>query len=233
MRCSSPQVAPAAAFTRRLLGRRKLSDLPVSPLTGARAALEIVLRAPQMPVELTGSPSGQHIRDYLLARRRGVRTHLYAQTILRIPPAGAPLLKGRSFRATRTNVTRARREGITCRELPAAERPRVLRELDHPASLAGRTFDRWWVAEGPDRSPAGIALATVDREWGLLNWLIAPRYTARYLLHTHMVEALQTTGVRYLATRTPMALLQSPGMLYLQARLGYEIVRLRVAPERL
>jgi hypothetical protein len=226
-------VGRAAAFTRWLFGRSKFTAPPPSPLSGARAALEIVIGAPTLPVDLTASPSGEHIRDYLLARRRGVRTHLYAQTVLRIPPIGTPLLTGRRFRAARTNNTRARREGITCRELPEAERPRVLRELDQPASLVGRALDRWWVAEGSDRSSAGFALATVDRKWALLNWLIAPRYTARYLLHAHLVEALQAAGVRYLATRTPMALVQSPGALYLQARLGYEIVRLRVAPERL
>jgi len=233
LRCSAPTVARAAAFSRPLFGRSKFTALPASPLTGARAALEVVLGAPLLSVELTGSPSGELIRDYLLARRRGVRTHLYAQTVLCIPPIGAQMLKGRRFRAARTNITRARREGITCGDLPESERPRVLRELDESASLLERTVDHWWVAEMPDRSPAGFALATVDQKWALLNWLVAPRYTARYLLNSHIMLALQAAGVRYLATRSPMAVVQSSGVLYLQARLGYEIVRLRVKSDRL
>jgi hypothetical protein len=241
LRCSAPDVASAAEFTRWLFGRSKFTVLPASPLIGARAAIEIVLGAPLLSVELTASPSGELIRDYLLARKGGIRTHLHAQSILRIPPMGAPMHKGRRFRAARTNSTRARREGITCRELPESERPRVLRELNHPdilrelnhPELLGSTLGRWWVAETTDRSAAGVALATVDQKWALLHFLIAPQYPARYLLHTHMVLSLQASGVRYLAQRNPNALLLSPGLRYLQARLGYEVFNLRVTSERL
>ena len=71
-------------------------------------------------------------------------------------------------------------------------------------------------------------MATVDQKWALLHFLIAPRYTARYLLHTHMVFSLQASGVRYLTHRGPSALLIPPGLLYMQARLGYEVVNLRL-----
>ena len=233
LRCSAPAVASAAAFTRWFLRRSKSATPPRSALTGARAALEILIGAPVLSVEVTGSPSGEFIRDYLLARRRGVRSHLYAQSVLSIPPIGAPMLNGRRFHAARTNITRAHYEGITCRELPESERPRVLRELNEPGSLLERTVDRWWVAERPDRSAAGVALATADQKWALLNLLDAPRYTARYLLHTHMVFSLQASGVRYLTHRGPSVLAIHPGLLYLQARLGYEIFNLRLEPDRL
>lgn len=196
-----------------------------------RAVAEILLRAPRVPVELTTSPSGEHIRDYLLARRRGIRSHLWARSILRIPPPDAPILKGRRFRAARTNIRRAHREGISCRELPEAERLRVLRELSQPEWLLERTVDTWWVAETADGLAVGIALATVDRNWAMLNVLVAPQYAARYLLHTHLVLSLRELGVAYLTTRSTSALVLPAGLLYLQARLGYEIANLRVLPE--
>jgi hypothetical protein len=233
LRCSAPVVASAAAFTRWILRRSKSAAPPPSALTGAHAALEILIGAPVLSVELTGSPSGEFIRDYLLARRCGVRSNLYAQSILSIPPIGAPMLTGRRFHAARTNIRRAHHEGITCRELPESQRPRVLRELNHAESYLARPGDRWWVAERPDRAAVGAALATADQTWALLHWLVAPRYTARYLLHTHMVFSLQASGVRYLTHRGSSALVISPGLLYLQARLGYEIVNLRLAPRRL
>jgi hypothetical protein len=218
-------VTAGAAFSRRLLRRGgSAGSLPAS----ARAALEVLLRAPRLEVELTSSPGGDLIRGYLLARRRGIRSHLRARSVLRIPPVGEPMLSGRRFHAARTNVARARREGITCRELPEAERPQVLGALNVLDSMLARTADRWWVAEAADRSPVGLALATVDRRWAMLNVLDAPRYPARYLLHTHVVAALRGDGVRYLMPRSPSALVLPEGLLYLQARLGYEVVNLSV-----
>lgn len=233
VRCSSPAVAPAATLTRWLLGRSRATALPASPLAGARGILEILLGADRLSVELSDSPSGELIREYLLARRRGVRSHLYARTVLNIPPASAPILTGRRFHAARTNTNRARREGIACRDLAEWERPRVLRALDESKLKLERTLDRWWVAEAADHTAVGVALATVDQEWAMLNLLVAPEYPARYLLHAHVVSSLQAAGVKYLTTRGPSALVQPPGLLYLQARLGYEIANLRVAPQRL
>jgi hypothetical protein len=138
------------------------------------------------------------------------------------------MLEGRRFRAVRTNVTRARREGIVCRELPDSDRARVLRDVNQADTLLERAADCWWAAETEDRSAVGLALATVDRHWAMLNLLVAPRYTTRYLLHSHMVASLRASGVRYLTTRSPSALVLPSGLLYLQARLGYEIFNLRV-----
>jgi hypothetical protein len=181
------------------------------------------------PVELTATPSGELIREYLTARRRGIRSHLYAKSVLRIPPGEAPILRGRSFRAARTNTTRARSEGITCRDLRASERLSVLRELGEPEWLLDRTVDRWWMAEAPDGSAVGLALATVDERWAMLNILVAPRYTARYLLHTHLVSQLQAAGVRYVIAQAPSPLVLDPGLVYLQGRLGYEVANLRLS----
>ena len=89
------------------------------------------------------------------------------------------------------------------------------------------------MAETADRSAEGVVLVTVDQKWAMLNILVAPLYTARYLLHTHMVLSLQASGVSFLTTRSPSALVLPPGLLYLQARLGYEIVNLRVESDPL
>jgi hypothetical protein len=231
LRCSAPAVTAGAAFSRWLL-RRGTSPPPPSPAAGLRAAGEVLLGAPRLSVELTSSPSGELIREYMLARRRGIRSHLRARSVLRIPPQGTPMLSGRRFHAARTNVARARQEGIACRELPEPERPGALRELGVLETMLRRKTDRWWVAEAADRTTVGVALATVDHGWAMLNVLDAPQYPARYLLHSHVVCALRAAGVRYLTARGPSALVMPEGLLYLQARLGYEVVNLRVRDGR-
>jgi len=229
LRCSAPAVTAGAAFSRWLL--RRGAALPPSPAAGLRAAAEVLLAAPRLSVELTSSPSGELIRQYMLARRRGIRSHLRARSVLRVPPPETPMLSGRRFHAARSNVARARREGIACRELPEPERPGALRELGVLETMLRRKTDRWWVAEAADTT-VGVALVTVDRSWAMLNVLDAPEYPARYLLHTHIVGSLRAAGVRYLTTRGPSALVMPEGLLYLQARLGYEVVNLRVRDGR-
>lgn len=226
LRCSAPAVTAGAAFSRWLF-RRGERAAPPAPLVGLRAAAAVLIGAPRLTVELTSSPSGELIREYLLARRRGIRSHLRARSVLRIPSEGAPILSGRRFHAARTNVARARREGIACRELPRPERSRALRELGMAETMLRRASDRWWVAEA-DETAVGVAVVTVDRTWAMLNVLDAPGYPARYLLHAHVVSALRAAGVRYLTTKGPSALVLPEGLLYLQARLGYEVVNLRV-----
>lgn len=231
LRCSAPVVTAGAEFSRWVLRRGAPAARP-SPAVGLRAAASVLLSAPRLTVELTSSPSGELIREYLLARRRGVRSHLRARSVLRLPPEDAPLLGGRRFHAARTNVARARREGIACRELPGPERLRALRELGVLETMLRRRTDRWWVAEAADKAAVGVALVTVDRTWAMLNVLDAPGYPARYMLHTHVVSALRAAGVRYLTTKGPSALVLPEGLLYLQARLGYEVVNLRVRDGR-
>jgi hypothetical protein len=232
MRYSAPAVAQASAFTSWVLRRRDSLGLPGSPDGGALASFRILLRAPRLWVELTDSPSGELIRAYLIARRRGIRSHLYAQGVLTLPPGDVPLLRGRRFQAARTNVTRARHEGIVCRSLPEPDRPRVLSELNESTSLLDRKVDRWWVAEGSDGHAVGLALVIVDVQWAMLKILAAERYEARYLLHTHVVGELRASGVRYLFAECQNALALPAGLQYLQARLGYEIANLRTPSRR-
>ncbi len=231
MRYSSPVVTQASAFAGWVFGRPS-PGRPPTPVQGALASARILLRAPRLSVELTDSPSGDLIRRYLNIRRRGVRSHLYAQGVLTLPASPAPLLQGRRFQAARTNVSRALREGIACRGLPESDRPRALAELSESVSLLERRIDRWWVAEQPDGRAVGLALVTVDEQWAMLNVLAATGYAARYLLHTHVVSELRAVGSRYLFAEGPNALTLPPGLQYLQARLGYEIANLRLGSRR-
>src|SRR5690348_5918569 len=86
LRCSAPAVTSAAEFTRWTRRRVKFTSLPSSPLVGARAAVKVLLAAPVRSVELTASPSGERIGDYLRPRQRGPRSRVYAQSVLSIPP---------------------------------------------------------------------------------------------------------------------------------------------------
>jgi hypothetical protein len=52
----------------------------------------------------------------------------------------------------------------------------------------------------------------------------------RYLLHTELVAALQREGVGHLLYQGPSSLVIEPGLLYLQARLGYEVANLQISP---
>ncbi len=119
------------------------------------------------------------------------------------------------MQALRTNVSRARREGLRCVDVPL--------EDGHPGEHLVHLLD----AKG---SVEGASCVTRDRDWAVVNYMLSSTPSGTYLLHAHVVTTMQRLGVRYLLITSGNALRLNPGLLYLQARLGYSVANLTLTP---
>jgi hypothetical protein len=201
---------------------------------GAWAAVFVLARLPRLEVTLTDSAGGRIIDAYLRERRRGLRSHLLARGVLTLPQGPEePYLAGRSRQAVRTNGARAQRLGIAINELSersgvedAARSLSASGLIDNPEALLARLGDAWLIAVDPTGEVVGAVVATIDRDWAMLNILVGSSYPARYALHTALVLKLSQMGVRHLFATNESALVLPPGLQYLQRILGYEVVNL-------
>ena len=118
------------------------------------------------------------------------------------------------MQALRTNVSHARREGLICQTVPLED------------GYAGEHLFHLLDAEG---SVQGASCVTRDQDWAVVNYMLSSTRIGTYLLHAHVVSAMQQLGVRHLLITSGNALRLNPGLLYLQARLGYSVVNLHLA----
>lgn len=206
----------------------------------------VLSQLPRLTVRLTSSRNGASLRDRLGRRLLGVRASCFGQAVLLLPPSFSEYIAGRSRRAVRTNVSRARASGLLVRSITdTEEQERLTREVE-----ARRPPREWWVALGtrsirpPDLEwfgvfdssgrVLGVAAVAADREWAHLLLLTCVTddelaSSARYLLHTEILRELIEGGVRYLLSDSGMRV--APGVRYLQHVLGYAVVNLRVDPQ--
>ena len=202
---------------------------------GAVALLRLLTRLPRIKLPLTDAPSGRVIRNYLRKRRRGIRSHLLARSILTLPRSGEDYLAGRSRRAVRTNRSHAVSLGITCAgwydTVAAQNAVQTLTgtaRLINPAVLTARATDNWLFAFDASGEVVGGSLVTIDRECAMFTILVGSTSPARYALHTELVLKLIAMGVRFLFATTESALLLPPGIQHMQRVLGYEVTHLRL-----
>ncbi len=200
-----------------------------------RALGEELVKLPKVRVELTASPSGRVIRGHLRARRWGIAKNGIAQGVLPIPVEEADYLR-RASRIVRRQAARATTLGITCEGVAPSERDELIGEMtplieDMPlwvGTLPDRPADRWWVARDASGAALAFAIVVVDRDWALLELLRSVDHTARYVLHTAIVEALRREQVSYLLTDNPMVLRMDPERRAFQRLLGYRVAHLRL-----
>jgi hypothetical protein len=203
----------------------------------------VIRRLPTVPVRLSDSHNGRSLRERFGRRLLGLRVACLGQAVLRMPPTFADYLSGRSRRAVRTNLSKARAVGLLVKPLPEdADQKRLTEEVE-----SRRPPREWWIALGTRgiRDPElrwfgvfdtvghvlGVAAVCVDVEWAHLQLLTCVTdddraFAARYLLHTHLVEELIASGVRYLNSDSGLRV--APGVRYLQHVLGYEVMNLRL-----
>ena len=189
------------------------SERPERPLATLKATLAVLRLLPRLTVQLTDNPPGQRIRMYLSETRFGLPVRLYVKSFIPVPAPGEPLFSGRAMQAARTNVRRATKDGLTCHEVPqsgAAPGLRVFRMVD------------------ADGQRVGEASITCDAAWALLHEVSSDTSNGFYLLHSKVMAELQEAEVRFLLVNARNPLLLRPGLLYMQGRLGYEVVNLRL-----
>jgi hypothetical protein len=202
---------------------------------GAWAMLRVLTGLPRIAVSLTDDPSGRVIDGYLRKRRRGVRSHRFARSVLTLPTTSEEYLAGRSRRAVRTNRSHAVSLGITCAGLydnasakDAVQSLTVTAGLINPVVLVPRTSDNWLIALDESGEVVGGMLVTIDREWAMFTILVGSSLAVRYALHTDLVLKLIEMGVQHLFATTQSALLLPPGLQHMQRVLGYRVVHLRL-----
>lgn len=141
-----------------------------------------------------------------------------------MPAEYGAYLRGRSRQAVRTNVARARAEGIRCTHTVVSG----WTPLDHGQAPAAPA-ERW---QARDRAGVfvGEAWLTIDDDCALMHSLATTRSGVRWLLHTAIVEDLCDRGCGRLLTNSHDAFLMPAGQQYFQHLLGYSIGRVHPSP---
>ena len=201
---------------------------------GFAASARLVAKLERLTVSPSDSPSGRAIRAYLEERRYGIPTHRVAQGVLVIPHSSQVYLRGRHKQAVRTNLHRAQKERLSCRQLASLPEREVFADLIDPGFadswerelLIGDPEHTCWAVFDADGQPNGLGVVSVDSEVALI-WSLACRgHSGRWLLHTEIVSEMANRGVRCLLVATKMTPVLQPGLQYFQRLLGYQVVHL-------
>lgn len=200
---------------------------------------------PTYDVTTSSSPQGEWLRSLTERRTAGITRRRLGVSVLELPCSIEEYLRGRQRQAVRTNVSRARRVGLTTVALDdLASRERAIadvltaRDGDpdwYPERLLARACngrDELFAVQDAHGRTLALAVVTVDTEWANLGWLLsAPTEQhagdARYLLTVDVNAALIERGVGHLMVEA--SLLLGPGLRYFQRRIGFTLANVRFA----
>jgi hypothetical protein len=207
------------------------------------ALVGLLLRTPRESVVLSGSLGGQALAGYLNNRRLGIPRNRLWRGVLFLPDDHADYLHGRSRRALRNNLQRAKAAGVTCEVVKGDSRgdelAAVLRR--HYADASETDLDTAFnefrpritgiektvmAARDRDGETVAILAVTIDEEGCIIHLALAACHQARWALHDYLVQTLILRGVRYLLAGDdgPFgALAYSPNIQHYQRLLGYEL----------
>jgi hypothetical protein len=227
-------------------GVLSLVTFTVSRRAAIRQMTAFVRALPRITVTVGAGAPGQEIARNLSLRHRLRHVNRRAVGVLRLPEDPDRYLQGRKRQAVRTNLHHAEELGFAFRELPDAatvrvEAARILKlqrdEFWDADSLAGdvaRGVSRVFVVDDGSGAVQALAAVVVDSTWAHLYLCITDKaetaHAALYLLNVGVVRQLAAERVRYIFVRSAFHL--TPGQRYLQARLGFEPMNLRLARRR-
>jgi hypothetical protein len=184
-------------------------------------------RLPAVEIRPTGSPIGRMIGEHFAIRDTSGRfRYRDAQGVLQLPTDFAEYMRGRRRQAVRTNVSHARRAGLSALSV-AVDGWAPGKGDSRAAHITPGPIERW-VALAADGTPVADSILSVDEDVALLHGLVAFTPHARWLVHTAIVERL-CGSCSLLLTNSDDAYGLSPGTQHFQQLLGYEIMRLRLA----
>lgn len=245
--------APDAAQFQRasaIAARYAAADSPVRGLIRIAPSLPFLVRylrtLPVVHVRLSDRPEGRSLRRHLSRSAAGVPVGRLAAAVLELPDRIEDYLRGRSRQAVRTNLTHARRLGVSCRAVQdEEERYATVRAVLAARGTPAATLDsacqhslarshELHVAAGPDGTPLAFAGCGIDVEWVHVSqfWSTGtgPASThARYALHVHLVEQALCRGAHAFCFES--ALTVPPGLQHLQHLLGFRPANLRLSRE--
>jgi hypothetical protein len=167
----------------------------------------------------------------------------WAQAVLDLAPDDRAYLVGRRKQALRTNLRRARQQGVHVKALATYDEwfltasealryrswgPQVIGRMTPPAD--GQDMG-YFIATDHEGRLVAISMVAIFNDCAVLLCLLSvPHHPAasssRYLLHTGMRSDLRARGVRHLIVGSPLK--ESPGLQYFQHLLGYEMRNLDI-----
>jgi hypothetical protein len=227
----------------------RLVDAAVRRPRRVVALMGLLLRTPSESVFLSGSVTGQALREYFAQRAAGVfPKNRLCQGVLVLPQHPSDYLRGRHRQALRTNLRRAATAGIRCEvtgepslafdealELLQQRRREPLLDADVRYLWSLFTRDEMTLLTARDESGRALAvgLAVIDDTVCLIEWAASTSHEARWALHHHLVEVLIARRVRYLVAAgggTFGALGFHTSVQHYQHLLGYELRHLSPTP---
>jgi hypothetical protein len=227
----------------RRAGGRSLVSFVLSRRAALREMSSSVRALPRIEVITSAGPAGREIAKHLSVRHVGRHVNRRAVGVLPLPEHPDLYLQGGKRQAARTNLHHAEELGFSFRELSDAattrlEAARILRlhqdefwdAEDLARDVAQRTSRVFVVADRAGTVQA-LAAVVVDTKWAHMYLCISDRspsaHAALYMLNVGVVKQLAGEGLRYLFVRSAFQL--TPGQRYLQARLGFEPMNLRLS----
>jgi hypothetical protein len=211
---------------------------------GAKALVTLLASLPVEQATFSETPEGHELRRWFRPDR-SLPVDRAPIAMLALPPTHREYLQGRSRQALRTNLTRAAVAGLKSvvvdspTELEQAVEHIAGQRATTAAALAplqgsGDIRVRCRVAYDDHGAPIGMSQTVQDGSWAGLATLVTSHghphaQTARYLLHTEVVEDLIDREVSRLVVGGSI-LLATSGTRYFQRRNGYRPVRLRISP---
>ncbi|SDF66559.1 hypothetical protein SAMN05660324_0821 [Klenkia brasiliensis] len=210
---------------------------------GLAATLRVLRSLPVVDLPLGRGATGTELRRWFGGDARVAVWDRGPVAVLQLPATTAEYLSGRPRQALRTNVTRARKAGLTCTLVTTDAERRAsvdvvarLRHQDPAAMVLELGLDgvctRILVARTAEGEAVGLAELVLDGQVGGLATLVtAPGNPAgaalRSLLHLAVVEHLLAEDVRTLVVSGSM-LLTAAGTRYHQRRTGFVPARVRL-----
>ena len=209
------------------------------------ALIALLLRTPTERVFLSGTTTGQILRDYFNQRAMViVPRKRFFRGVLLLPEDHAVYMGGRNRKALRRNLRRAWAGGIRCEVV--SDRRRALEDVsqvlrNHPRSsidpgfhtvvdrvraTAQRPGTTVTVARDEAGRPVAILTCVIDDRVCLITSAVATSRDPRWALHEYLVRLLITRRVRYLLGdgEGPFGALGYPAAVqHYQHLLGYEL----------
>jgi hypothetical protein len=168
----------------------------VSNTKASVEALRYLRQLPTLTVRPSRSEGGDRLRRRFPNAGRLLPAIALAQSVVEIPVTESAFVAGRRKQALRTNVTRSRKMGLSCRLVGSPDEIRKLGINPMPDQVVV-------VAEDLDGRPYSRASATVDSTWAYLDFFVkkydqTDRAEPRYLLFLMLMDELRQRGIQYL-----------------------------------
>ncbi len=227
----------------RRAGVASFLSFVVSRRAAIREMFVVTRSLPAIEVSLGAGAAGQEIAKHLAVRHRGRHVNRRAVGVLALPDDPEVYLQGTKRRGARANLREAEALGLAFRELAdaattRAEAARILTlhgdefwDAEAMGDAVARRTSRVFVVDDEAHAVRALAAVVADETWAHMYLCISDKseasHAALYLLNVGVIKQLCVEHVRYVFVSSAFHL--KPGQRYLQARLGFDLMNLRVS----